>query len=465
MTLGSATLRGYRRVLRDQLWSLGGERFGRVALAGALVLLALALWRRLLVGEEALGLLAWGWAALLALAALCWMLSFRPRPGDRRRAAGALDAHVRARGAVLTAIHLDETGGAARLAPLVLRAADRSLDTADLPRAARPRSASLSAALGLAVAGIIVASLPVESGTIRTAIRSEGAAAAVPGAGGGSGAAGTSSARDRSARPDLEELAELHLQTEKPIYLMNERVHAWVTLVPKAGVGEAVSVEIVLGMTDGLPSADVGFGVGIRPLKLRDATLPATPEEGSQRQRIALRPFLERLGMWKPGLLTFEAYAKPSGEAEDLVSGGLVSNQVTIQIAENRTREQIRKPNPSEVARTPDRQDPDPKKDAEGTGMQGGDGPKLGAPDRLPDAARRAEAVKPLLADGPRVQKEVNVFDREAGGAGARTSPEPEVPDSPVRTFLRRAEASIPRLSLSPADREILRRYFRDLDR
>jgi hypothetical protein len=142
------------------------------------------------------------------------------------------------------------------------------------------------------------------------------------------------------------------------------------------------------------------------------------------------------------------------------IQGGVTSNQITFQVAENKEDLQTRAPTPRGQARQKEKPKPDPRSEPRAQ-SGGGEGPKLGEPDRLPDAKRVKSLVKPLASDGPTIEKEIDVYDREEGGT-APPLPEPPPPPAAVagRTFERRAEASILVPDLSPAERETLRRYF-----
>jgi hypothetical protein len=169
--------------------------------------------------------------------------------------------------------------------------------------------------------------------------------------------------------------------------------------------------------------------------------------------------------IYKPGLYTLEARAiSVSPGSKGL--GAVVSNRITIQVSENRERIRYRQPTPTRKQKQKDapRKRKDPAKRPEGKG--GKDALKLGEPDRLPNVKRLAHAVKPLLSDAPTVEKEVEVFERERGG---KIKPLPGRTENSAKgtrpDLTRRPESAIPRLTFSPLERRLIRRYFAILNR
>ncbi|MAG55583.1 MAG: hypothetical protein CMJ83_04755, partial [Planctomycetes bacterium] len=275
----------------------------------------------------------------------------------------------------------------------------------------------------------------------------------------GPGGEGGGAARGTAKRPDASELARFEIRTDRKIYLLGEDIRLTAVLRPKAGVGRDVPLEVMIGVTDGLPSPDVGFGIGVRPIAPGWSwTVPEDPSTPPQSDTLVLNGDLRRFGIYKVGLLTIQAWAVPSDETH--VEGGLVANTLTIQIAENRLKQRIRKPNPVDFAKNPRKKKSDPKKDKQGRGKRGDKKPRPGPKDRLERAQRKAKAVKPLLTDGPRVEKEVEVFDRQRGGQAPRPRPRPPATETPARTFIKQEEEAIRRVPLTPRDRRVLKRYF-----
>jgi hypothetical protein len=90
----------------------------------------------------------------------------------------------------------------------------------------------------------------------------------------------------------------------------------------------------------------------------------------------------------------------------------------------------------------------------------------LGAPDRLPEARRVGVAVEPLFNDGPSIEKDVSVWDREKGGPATPPPPPPPVPaTAPPRAPSPAKETDLVPPTFGPADRDAVRRYFERLNR
>jgi hypothetical protein len=167
------------------------------------------------------------------------------------------------------------------------------------------------------------------------------------------------------------------------------------------------------------------------------------------------------LGIYKPGLVTARAFARPSDDS-GTVSEGAGSNEITIQITENKEDLSTRLPQPQGEKKQPEKQGP-PKPREEPPGNKGGakSKPKLGDPDRLAGAKRVASLVQPIVNAGPTIDKEVSVFEREPGGPAPPMPVAPKPPDdAPSRTFLRRAEVPVIPPDLTAEERDVLRRYF-----
>ena len=435
----------------------GGAAFGRV-LGGAglvVVLVTAALCWRGVSGVASVT--AFSWIAAVLLAAVVGLVVARRRDADLRAAAVEVEAARGAGGAVVAATWLHTTGHEARFGPLVMRDADRACSGARLRGGAPWVANGLLLALGclfLSVLLLATSWVPPARGLVERAFSMgvadhEGAERgddAVP-----------------SSTVDLSELARLEVRTDRAIYLLDEPIILTVLLRADAGIEEDVPLDVVVGFTNGLPSPDVGFGTGMRVVKPDFALhLPARSKDGEEEKpviygQLDLKPVLERSGIHDLGLFTVEAFARP--RSEDLVSGGVRSNELTFQIGPNRSRQQVQKPQPVSRHRAPKTRPTEKPKKKPGQGRQGPGKGKLGQRDRLPEARLKAQVTRPLLADGPQIEKDVNVFDTERGGAGQKKPPE-TFGDSPLRSFVRQEEQAVSRLRLSAADRRLLKDYW-----
>jgi hypothetical protein len=228
-----------------------------------------------------------------------------------------------------------------------------------------------------------------------------------------------------------------------------------------AEIGAPLPLDLRLGLSDGLPAPDRGMGPAFRVAPLDRGLVAPAQVGGVARVDLPLVPLLRAYGMHKPGLVTLVAEARPTGGNQP---GGVRSNQITIQISEGREKQPIAKDAPAPTGSQPkesgDHRDEHQNPEARGDARP----PSLGQPD-LPEFATHAAAVKPLLRNGPLIEKEVEVFERERGGVAPLPPPLPVLPDHPDRTFLRRAEDALARPVWTPEDRRLLRRYFEALRR
>jgi hypothetical protein len=206
----------------------------------------------------------------------------------------------------------------------------------------------------------------------------------------------------------------------------------------------------------------VGFGPGLHVLPLGlDWVLP--PEPAAPLEATSdLKAKLEAEGIYGRGLITLFAAAR--SQVEDGRQRALRSNQVTVQIAENTERLKVARKVPAEVTGGGMKPDPKPSLDRQ-QGKGGGGPPDLGPPEEILEGRRLPSAVKPLLQDAGLVEKEVEVFERQSGGEGPAAEEQTPLPESPLRTFIRRSEEAMPHLALSPADRRMLKMYWESVQR
>lgn len=459
--------RAFRRELRRLATWRFAHVLGRLLQAAGLLLLgAVALQAAL--GAHPLPVLAWGWALALPAALAAALLAARPGRAARREAARAWDRRLQAHGAVLAATHL--AGGSRQgslLEPLVLRDAMRALEAAPREAPVRPSGRPLALAILLAVLAFVGG-----SGAFGGAGRGRN-----PGSGQGAGDfADEGSAAERAeqeAEPGssrgpgaatLEDLAVLEVRTRHRVLMLGEPVELVVTLKARGERDEELPLRIQVGVADGMPVPDQGLGPGFRVLQLPEPLeLPREPGSGASRT-LDLAPFMESWGIYGTGIFTLEARGGAADpERRDL--GVVRGNRWSFQISENRRRHAVRKPEPVTASRPVQvpRKRPDPETSRAG---RGGEPPEGGPPERLPGVPRRPAAVKPLLGDGPSVEKEVEVFERERGGGQPPAgTPSREHADLPRPVFTRKPENPVPALTYAPGERRLIREYFEALDR
>jgi hypothetical protein len=261
----------------------------------------------------------------------------------------------------------------------------------------------------------------------------------------------------------LDTAVTLELRTDRVTYLLGEEIH--VTMIARARglLDEALVLESRVGVADGSPSPDQGFGEGFRTVEF-PGPLSLAREAGSVvESRLRLRATLEHWGIYHPGLYTLDARA--ALQRDDPAAGAVASNRVTIQVSENRLRQRYRQPSPVEPrpqANAP-RAGGEPKKQS--GRRAGGDRPGDEAGKRLPDVRTHDAAVKPLLSDGPHLEKEVEVFEREHGGDRPRPPAQRNgLPPEVNLDFARRREEVLRKLRLTPLETILVRNYFARLD-
>lgn len=252
--------------------------------------------------------------------------------------------------------------------------------------------------------------------------------------------------------------------SDRRIYTLEAPIELTFGLDVKRPATAAVPIEVRLGVSDGLPCPDAGFGEGFRVLSIPLGWSVGT-EVGGLERKFGVLEHLKSMGIYRPGLFTFVVAAAPVTSPSP-IDPGIMGNTLVVQVAENvedlsarlrvpmGSKEEKEKKEPSKEA---------PKKgDTEGSGVP----PALGAPDRLPEARRVGVAVEPLFNDGPTMEKDVSVWDREKGGETPPPPPPPPPPAAPAsRTPVFKKETDLVRPVFSPADRDAVRRYFERLNR
>jgi hypothetical protein len=405
--------------------------------------------------------LALAWSALAATALGGALLAFLwRRPGDVALAL-ALDRRHRTAG-LLPAAAFVLDGGAAEsgLAGLVLARADEAVARIPVESHSRAAALRLRRAAAFFVLSLLIALLPGgPTGAVFGLGGGSGGPPVEGGPGAGAAARGEEGAETRrDARIPLDEIVRLELKSDRRIYGLNAEVTLIVRLEALKPVVSDVPLELMLAITDGLPSPDVGLGVGFRPVPLAlDWSVPKEPGT-ILRQTFPMKEKMTTLGIYRPGLFTCEVLARPRDDGGS-ISEGVRSNEVTFQVAENKEDLQSRAPQPQGQGTQQEKKTDDPSEDE---GRQGGGSkPKLGDRDRLAEAERVAALVEPIVNPGPTVEKDVSVFEREPGGPAPPLPVRPKPTDDDAgRTFLRRPEVPALRPNLSPEERDVLRRYF-----
>jgi hypothetical protein len=252
--------------------------------------------------------------------------------------------------------------------------------------------------------------------------------------------------------------------SDRRIYTLEAPIELTFGLDVKRPATAAVPIEVRLGVSDGLPYPDAGFGDGFRVLSIPLGWSVGT-EPGLLKRKFGVLEHLKSMGIYRPGLFTFVVAAAPLTSPSP-IDPGIMGNTLVVQVAENvedlsarlrvpmGSKEEKEKKEPSKEA---------PKKgDTEGSGVP----PALGAPDRLPEARRVGVAVEPLFNDGPTIEKDVSVWEREKGGDTPPPPPPAPPPAAPAsRTPVFKKETDLVRPAFSPADRDAVRRYFERLNR
>lgn len=437
---------------RVLVWALG---------LGAPAIVALVLHARLT--GAALGVsfdrfaLAWGVLAACALAAAA-ATRLRRGPDDAVLAATLDRRHSAAGLFSAAAFVLDPGRDPGPLAAVVVSRANDAAAGLPLPSASRARL-GLKRALFFFLLGLLLALVPGGPRGSFAGLGTGGEGASAPDAGPDSRGADAAPESRNDRQVPLDEIASLILKSNHQIYPLGGEIHLTVELKSLRAVDADVPLELVLAVTDGLPSPDVGFGSGWRPIPLRlEWSLPKE-QGGKLTQWFPMKATLQDLGMYKPGLITARAFAKPKDDGGP-VSEGAGSNELTFQITENKEDLSTKMPQPQGQQQQPEKQGP-PKKD-EPPGNQGGKSkPKLGDKDRLAGAKTVASLVQPIVNAGPTIDKEVAVFEREPGGPAPPMPITPKPPDDkPSRTFLKRPEVPVAKPDLTAEERDVLRRYF-----
>jgi hypothetical protein len=456
-------LRRSRRISRGAAaWRVLVFAFG----LGAPAIVALVLHARL--GGAGLGAsldrfgLAWGALVLLAFAAAA-AARLRRGPSDAALAAALDRRHAGAGLFSAASFVLHSARDPGPLGDLVVARADSAAAGLPLPDRSRMRSGLKRAAVFFLL-GLFLALVPGGPRGSLSGLGAGGAGFSRPDEGPASqGVAAAPESRNDRQVP-LDEIASLELRSDHQIYPLGGEIHFTVEMKARRSLDADVPLEVVLAVADGLPFPDAGLGEGWRPVPLRlDWTLPKG-EGGSLKQRFPMKETLQALGVYRPGLITARAFARPIDDTGP-VSEGAGSNEVTIQISENKEDLSTKAPQPQGQEKQPEKQTPQPPKDQPPGDRGGGKSkPKLGDPDRLAGAQRVAHLVQPIVNAGPTIEKDVSVFEREPGGPAPPMPVAPKPPDErPSRTFLRRPEVLIVPPDLSVEERDVLRRYFDSL--
>jgi hypothetical protein len=402
------------------------------------------------------------WTAIVLLAVFGW-LALRLRPGASDGAlASALDRRHHKAGLFSAAAFALGADPAPGLADVVLERADSAVGGLSLGRRDHVHRVRVKRALLFLVLSFLLALVPggPRGSVAGVGAGSDGGASPEPGPDSREAVVDARPESRDSQRVPLDEIARLTLKSDHQIYPLNGEIHLTVELQTLRPVASEVPLEVMLALTDGLPSPDVGFGEGWRPVPLR-LNWSVPKEEGATiRQRFPLKETLQALKLYKPGLITATAFARPKDDGGD-VDDGARSNEITFQIAENKEDLQTKMPQQApSPQKQPEKPKPGEQKDDKGR-QEGRSKPKLGDPDRLAGAQRVASLVQPIVNAGPTVDKEVSVFDQEKGGpAPPMPVPRKPPPDDASRTFLRRNEVPIQAPELSVEERDVLRRYF-----
>jgi len=173
-----------------------------------------------------------------------------------------------------------------------------------------------------------------------------------------------------------------------------------------------------------------------------DIDLPVTISiDGGESRPAARRLFLAAgapgIDFGSLDLRAFLARPEPGDHEAVARAGALVSNIYRFRIEPPDTPEEPPQPNP-----------PEPPQDPGGGGAS-------------PAQVRRPEFVEPLVREGDMVEKLAKVPIEVPGGGAPQERPLKEAwPE-----LQRRKEAALDRPGLSPAARELVRRYFEELER
>lgn len=401
------------------------------------------------------------WSGLAAAAVLGALLALVLRRASDRVLAQRLDRRHEGVGLFSAAVALLRTEAApSALGPVVIARADELVALLPLMSRIRHKAFKIRRTVLFFVLSLILALIP------------GGPSGSLAGMGAGPDGptrpeAGSESRADQSAAPEsrenpptlLHELVSLRLRSDHQIYSLGSEIFLVIEIETKRPIATDVPLEIMLAVTDGLPSPDVGFGPGFRPVPLRLKWSIPKEEGGKLKQIFPMKETLRTLGIYRPGLFTAEAFALPALDGAG-VSDGARSNELTFQVTENKEDLQTKAPQAQGQQKQPEKKTPDETKSERG--KEGGKKkPELGDPDRLADAQRVASLVQPIINPGPTIDKEVSVFDRETGGPAPPLPVARKAPDeSAGRTFLRRPEVPQKAPELSVEERDVLRRYF-----
>lgn len=252
--------------------------------------------------------------------------------------------------------------------------------------------------------------------------------------------------------------------SDRRIYTLEAPIELTFGLDVKRPASVAVPIEVRLGVSDGLPYPDAGFGDGFRVLAIPLGWSVGT-DVGVLKQKFGVLEHLKTMGIYRPGLFTFVVAAAPVTSPSP-IDPGLMGNTLVVQVAENVEDLSARLRVPMGSKEEKEKKEPSKEAPKKGNTEGAGTPPVLGAPDRLPEARRVGVAVEPLFNDGPTIEKDVSVWDREKGGDTPPPPPPPPPPAAPAsRTPVFKKETDLVRPAFSPADRDAVRRYFERLNR
>ncbi|MSR75108.1 MAG: hypothetical protein EXS14_06540 [Planctomycetes bacterium] len=368
---------------------------------------------------------------------------------DMRRLLHDLDTRCHGAGALMALRCLTVE---ARFAPLVMAHAAAALQRD--PGALRvPRAGLLRLSVWLLLAFVIawwpqgVASLTAQTRATSAPDGSESAAA--------------HAAAEGRATSGAHPEANLSLALERRVLPQGQDEPLHITFTQLSASDVETPVRFIALFSDGFDGADQGYGRDQRPVRL-DAQARLTREGpwASETSSISLRELLRTARVEGSGLVSLEVRAMAR-----LASGAdfeVCSAPLTFTLADAGSAV----PEEAMVPVTLERQQA-----ATSAGMEqpklglggGGGAVKLGAAEELGKATLVPKAVKPLVSEGNTLDKEVDVYEREAGGVAAPPTPKAQASTAGSSTLLPQTERTGLRAKWNAAELRLIERYFRRL--
>lgn len=251
------------------------------------------------------------------------------------------------------------------------------------------------------------------------------------------------------------------LGLERRVLVPGDDAPLHIEWIQTAAAAAAADVRFVALFSDGFDGADHGYGRDQRPVRLEaSARLQSDGPFVAVHSTASLRQLLQVVHIEGPGLVSMEVRAL--AHLQDGSEFEVRSAALTFTLAEAGSAAPLEMP--VRVAVEPQASPSSSGMEQPKKGVGGGAGPvKSGEAEELGKATLVPKAVKPLVNDSGMVDKEVDVFQREAGEAAKVPPP---LRGAEPKTDLQQVplpERGGLRATWNASELRLIQRYFRRL--